>query len=75
VPDVANHVPHMSIFWDPRKISLAPRDASKVLREGKPSIVIGGSENGLGMSSFMLKPGEEKIIAARLVELLKSHAA
>ena len=24
VPDVANHVPHMNIFWDPRKISLAP---------------------------------------------------
>jgi uncharacterized pyridoxal phosphate-dependent enzyme len=75
VPDVANHVPHMNIFWDPRKISLAPRDVSKAMREGKPSIVIGGSENGLGMSSFMLKPGEEKIIAARLVEILKSHPA
>jgi uncharacterized pyridoxal phosphate-dependent enzyme len=75
VPDVANHVPHMNIFWDPRKISLSPRDAAKAMREGKPSVVIGGSENGLGMSSFMLKPGEEKIIAARLVELLKSHTA
>jgi L-seryl-tRNA(Ser) seleniumtransferase len=75
VPDVANHVPHMNIFWDPRKISLLARDASKAMREGKPSIVIGGSENGLGMSSFMLKAGEEKIIAARLVELFKSHPA
>jgi L-seryl-tRNA(Ser) seleniumtransferase len=75
VPDVANHVPHMNIFWDPRKISLSSRDAAKAMREGKPSVVIGGSENGLGMSSFMLKPGEEKIIAARLVELFKSHAA
>jgi len=75
VPDVANHVPHMNIFWDPRKISLSPRDASKAMREGKPSVVIGGSESGLGMSSFMLKPGEEKIIAARLVEIFKSHTA
>src|SRR5215475_5997305 len=75
VPDVANHVPHMNIFWDPRKISLSSRDAAKAMREGKPSVVIGGSENGLGMSSFMLKPGEEKIIAARLVELFKSHPA
>ena len=75
VPDVANHVPHMNIFWDPRKISLSSRDAAKAMREGKPSVVIGGSENGLGMSSFMLKPGEEKIIAARLVELFKTHAA
>jgi len=75
VPDVANHVPHMNIFWDPRKVSLSSRDAAKAMREGKPSVVIAGSENGLGMSSFMLKPGEEKIIAARLVELFKSHTA
>ena len=75
VPDVANHVPHMNIFWDPRKISLSSRDAAKAMREGKPSVVIGGSENGLAMSSFMLKPGEEKIIGARLVELFKSHTA
>src|SRR5580692_770020 len=32
VPDVANHVPHMSIKWDPSHISLDPRDASKALR-------------------------------------------
>src|SRR5437867_12060757 len=75
VPDVANHVPHMDIFWDPRKISLAPRDAAGALRKGKPSIVLGSSENGLGMNSFMLKPGEEKIIAAQLVQLFKSHTA
>jgi uncharacterized pyridoxal phosphate-dependent enzyme len=75
VPDVANHVPHMNIFWDPRKISLAPHEASMAMRKGKPSIVIESSENGLGMNSFMLKPGEEKIIATRLVDLFRSHAA
>jgi len=75
VPDVANHVPHMDIFWDPRKISLSPSDVSKAMREGKPSIVIGRSENGLELSSFMLKPGEDKLIAARLSEILKSKAA
>lgn len=75
VPDIANHVPHMGIFWDPRKISLAPRDASKALRAGKPSIVLGSSEGGLNMNSFMLKPGEEKIIAQQLVQLFKTHAA
>src|SRR5437762_113969 len=75
VPDVANHVPHMRIFWDPRKISLSPHDAASALRNGKPSIVLGSSEGGLGMNSFMLKPGEEKIIAAQLVQLFKSHTA
>jgi uncharacterized pyridoxal phosphate-dependent enzyme len=75
VPDIANHVPHMSIFWDPRKIALSPRDAGKALRSGKPSIVLGTSEHSLGMNSFMLKSGEEKIIAAQLVQLFKAHSA
>src|SRR5438309_7221713 len=75
VPDVANHVPHLRIFWDPRKISLSPRDAASALRNGRPSIALGSSEGGLGMNSFMLKPGEEKIIAAQLVQLFKSHTA
>jgi len=74
VPDVANHVPHMDIFWDPRKVSLAPREASGTLRKGKPAIVIEPTENGLVMNSFMLKPGEEKIIAEHLRQLLKSHS-
>ena len=75
VPDIANHVPHMEIFWDPRKISLAPGDAASKLRKGSPSIVVGSSESGLEMNSFMLKPGEEKIIAGKLVQLFKSHSA
>ncbi|MGA2098336.1 MAG: aminotransferase class V-fold PLP-dependent enzyme [Candidatus Acidiferrum sp.] len=75
VPDVANHVPHMSIKWDPSHISLDPRDASKTLRAGKPSIVLESSPNGLGMNSFMLKPGEEKIIAEHLVQLFRAHSA
>ena len=74
VPDVANHVPHMRISWDPRKISLVPREAASALRNGKPSIVLGSSESGLGMNSFMLKPGEEKIIATQLAQLFKSHS-
>ena len=75
VPDIANHVPHMGIFWDPRKVSLTPRDAASLLRKGNPSIVVGSSESGLEVCSFMLQPGEEKIIAAQLVQLFKSHAA
>jgi uncharacterized pyridoxal phosphate-dependent enzyme len=75
VPDIANHVPHMSIKWDPSHISLDPKDASKTLRGGKPSIVLESSPNGLGMNSFMLKPGEEKIIAEHLVQLFRAHSA
>src|SRR5580698_5870957 len=75
VPDIANHVPHMSIKWDPAHISLDPKDASKTLRGGKPSIVLESNSSGLGMNSFMLQPGEEKIIAEQLTQLFRAHSA
>jgi L-seryl-tRNA(Ser) seleniumtransferase len=75
-PDVANHVPHMGITWD-TKISLTPREASHLLRENKPSIVMGGGEErpGLAMNSFMLQPGEAQIVADQLSRILRAHSA
>ncbi len=77
VPDIANHVPHMDIKWDAQRISLTPREAGKALRAGKPSIVLSTGEEGetLSMNSFMLQPGEEKIVGENLVKLFKSHSA
>jgi uncharacterized pyridoxal phosphate-dependent enzyme len=81
VPDVANHVPHMEIKWDQR-IKLTPGDALISLRNAKPSIVLARAEKngtekreGITMNSFMLQPGEDAIIADKLYELLKTHAA
>jgi uncharacterized pyridoxal phosphate-dependent enzyme len=76
-PEIANHVPHMHIKWDPAHIALTPRDVTAALRDSKPSIVLSAGEHGeaLSMNSFMLQPGEEKIIAEQLVKVLKSHAA
>jgi uncharacterized pyridoxal phosphate-dependent enzyme len=75
MPDIANHVPSMQINWDPRRISLAPRDVYDALRKSKPSIVLGRTEIGLEMNSFMLQPGEDKIIADQLVQIFRAHAA
>ena len=75
-PDIANHVPHMQITWDSR-ISATPKEISKALRESKPSIVMGAAEDrpGLAMNSFMLQPGEDKIVADQLSRVLREHAA
>jgi uncharacterized pyridoxal phosphate-dependent enzyme len=73
-PDVANHVPHMKISWN-QKVALTVQDAHNALRNGKPAIVLDSSESALSMNSFMLQPGEEKIIAAQLVQLFKAHSA
>ena len=77
VPDIANHVPHMQITWDEAKISLTPKQASQLLRESKPAIVMGAGRRqaGLSMNSFMLQPGEDKIVAAQLVRIFREHSA
>ncbi len=76
VPDIANHVPHMNISWDSR-VPMEPKQVSKLLRNSKPSIVIGGGEGrpGLTMCSFMLQPGEDKIVAEQLSGILRGHSA
>src|SRR5438094_9670637 len=77
VPEIANHVPHMQITWDSAHLNLSRPDASTILRIGKPSIVMGAGEGrpGLAMNSFMLQPGEDKIVAEQLVKLFKAHSA
>lgn len=76
VPDVANHVPHMEILWD-KRISATPRDIASALRASKPAIVLSTGEEGeaLSLNSFMLQPGEDKIIATSLAAVLKAHAS
>jgi len=77
VPDIANHVPHMSITWDSSRISLTQKEVSKLLMESTPSIIMGGGEGrpGLVMNSFMLQPGENKIVAEQLTRILRGGAA
>ena len=74
---IANHVPHLAIKWDNSKIPVTPHDVVKALRQGKPSIALSSGEHGeaLSMNSFMLEPGQEKIIAAELVKYFRAHVA
>ena len=75
VPDIANHVPHVQINWDPRRVALAPQEAASLLRKGTPSIVVETSDTGLTMNSFMLQPGEDAIVGSKIAELLRAHPA
>jgi L-seryl-tRNA(Ser) seleniumtransferase len=76
VPDIANHVPTLNITWDANRIALTAEQAAKMLRESKPSIVLASGETpGLTMNSFMLQPGEDKIIAEQLTKLFRAHSA
>jgi uncharacterized pyridoxal phosphate-dependent enzyme len=84
VPDIANHVPHMEIKWDRERIKISAEETVKTLRSGKPCVVLARAEkhafgekrdDSLTISSFMLQPGEDAIIANKLYDLLKAHSA
>jgi L-seryl-tRNA(Ser) seleniumtransferase len=77
VPPIANHTPHLSLMWDQAKIRISPVEVQKQLREGDPAIEVTPSTNKerLVVTVWMLKPNEAPIVAKRIREVLKAHAA
>jgi L-seryl-tRNA(Ser) seleniumtransferase len=74
VPPVANHVPHLLLNWDEARVKVSPEQMKAKLAAGTPSIatarVHGTGETGFLISVFMLQPGEDQIVAARVREIL-----
>ncbi|HEX5026810.1 MAG TPA: selenocysteine synthase [Agriterribacter sp.] len=69
VPPIANHTPTLHVVWDKAKIKITSEDFMERLRRGNPSVeVIGNKDGGFNTTVFMLKPGEDKIVAKRLKE-------
>jgi L-seryl-tRNA(Ser) seleniumtransferase len=71
VPPLGNITPTLKIAWDNSKIKIATKDLQDQLRKGDPSIEVGGGgENTFNVTAWMLKPGQEKIVARRIKEEL-----
>ena len=73
VPTHANHVPSLKIRWDQSKVNISPDNVRKILREGSPSIETVGNKNEIGITTWMMVPGQEKIVAKKIKKILKSH--
>jgi len=73
VPEIANHVPHLRIRWDPQRVKISVPEVVKRLREGEPSIeVVPGSRDQLVVGVWMMEPGEDRIVGRRIREILRS---
>jgi len=72
VPKHANHVPSLRIQWDENKVKITPDEARRQLREGHPSIQTVGNKTTIGITTWMMAPGQERIVAKRIYEILKS---
>ncbi|HLJ14470.1 MAG TPA: aminotransferase class I/II-fold pyridoxal phosphate-dependent enzyme [Bryobacteraceae bacterium] len=73
IPEIANHVPHLKVRWDPEVVKISVREVVKRLREGEPSIeVVPGSSTELTIGVWMMQPGEAQTVARRVREVLQS---
>ncbi|MEX2264408.1 MAG: selenocysteine synthase [Bryobacteraceae bacterium] len=73
IPEIANAVPHLRITWDADELKITRAEVVKQLREGDPAIELspGGPKNGIEVAVWMLQPGEERIVAKRIREVLR----
>jgi L-seryl-tRNA(Ser) seleniumtransferase len=85
VPELANHVPHLMINFDPAVIGTSAREIRVRLRTATPSIELNphtastnssqgvpAQPNALVVTTFLLNPGEEVIVGQQIRKVLKN---
>ncbi len=69
VPKYANHVPSLKIYWDSKKINITPNQFRHELRSGHPSIETTGDNESVGITTWMMEPGQERTVSRRIREI------
>lgn len=82
IPEVANHVPHLMLTYDPAVVGIGPKQVQERLRQQQPSIELNpatgtsgrfgalSTENTIVIGTWMLQPGEAEIVGRQLREVL-----
>lgn len=70
VPEIANNVPHVLVEWTESKACLTSQQAVEKLLAGDPPVAVSrGGEGQLRISMWMLRPGQDVIVAERVKSL------
>jgi L-seryl-tRNA(Ser) seleniumtransferase len=80
---LSNRSPRVAIRWDSKQLGLRGADAAELLEKGEPRIALAGGgggrggqdlagDTGISIVSAMMSPGDEKIVAQRIVEVLSA---
>ena len=78
---LSNRTPSLRVLWDRQKLGIAGEAVQKLLFETEPRITLdaarGGqpSQTGVSVTPYMMAPGDEKVIADRLVTVLSRPPA
>jgi D-glucosaminate-6-phosphate ammonia-lyase len=78
VPPIANHVPHLLLTWDEKRLKLTRARFTQMLMEGDAPIQIGRvsgtGDRGVLISVLTLQAGEDRIVADRIRGILAKTA-
>ena len=70
VPEIANHVPHVLVSWTESEKGLTSQDAVQKLLSGDPPVAVSRAGEGqLRISMWMLRPGQDAVVADRVKAL------
>ena len=67
-------MPHVRVTWDGASKSLQAAAVVKAMQDGEPSIAIRSEGESLVIGVWMMRPGEEKIVARRLRQELEKQS-
>jgi L-seryl-tRNA(Ser) seleniumtransferase len=70
VPELANSTPNLEISWDPAILPVTGKEIQERLSKGEPGIELNAGKNNISLVTFIMVPGEEKIVATRIREEL-----
>ena len=72
---LSNKSPVLNIMWDPAKLNVTGYEIAEEVGRSKPRIALGSSElpdgtTSINITTGQMQPGEEKIVADRVYEVL-----
>jgi L-seryl-tRNA(Ser) seleniumtransferase len=82
VPEIANHVPHLILAYDPSVVGVTPKQVQEALRNQRPQIELNpatgttgrlgthSNENTIVIGTWMLQPGEAETVGRSLHAVL-----
>jgi uncharacterized pyridoxal phosphate-dependent enzyme len=79
---LSNRTPSLRILWDRQKLGISGEAVARLLFEGDPRITLDAArgagqaaQTGVSVTPYMMAPGDERIVADRLVAVLSKPAA
>jgi L-seryl-tRNA(Ser) seleniumtransferase len=71
VPEIANHVPHLMVTWDPARLPFSSATVYQRLLDGEPRVAVRErAPHGVIVSPLMLHPDEDETIVRQLRRVL-----